>query len=134
VKQDAPLRDADKAPAWLYKLAVRQSLLYRRRCGRRRKRLLRLAGWRRGEAAGNGQAGPLDWLLAAERREHVRAALQRLPGRDGDLLLLKYGEGWSYKQIAEHLDMTESAVESRLHRARARLRGELESMRMDGET
>jgi DNA-directed RNA polymerase specialized sigma24 family protein len=39
--------------------------------------------------------------------------------------LLKYTEDWSYKQIADHLGMTEAAVEAKLHRARKRMRSEL---------
>ena len=52
----------------------------------------------------------------------VRAALQRLPRRDAEILLLKYTEDWSYRELAAHLGVSESAVEARLHRARTRLR------------
>ena len=44
---------------------------------------------------------------------------------DAEILLLKYSEDWSYRQMAEHLGMSESAVEARLHRARQKLRSEL---------
>jgi len=37
VKQAAPLTDSSKVAPWLYRLAVLQSLLYRRKCGRRRR-------------------------------------------------------------------------------------------------
>src|SRR5213592_5034263 len=37
VKQAAPLTDPGKLAPWLYRLAVLQALLYRRKCGRRRK-------------------------------------------------------------------------------------------------
>ena len=39
--------------------------------------------------------------------------------------MLKYTENWSYRQLVEHLGISNSAVESRLHRARQRLRDEL---------
>ena len=68
---------------------------------------------------------PLDWLLADERASLVRQAIGRLPRREVEILLLKYSESWSYEQLAQHLGITESAVESRLHRARRRLRQEL---------
>jgi RNA polymerase sigma-70 factor (ECF subfamily) len=45
--------------------------------------------------------------------------------------VLKYTEHWSYRQLAEHLGATESAVEARLHRARARLREELGRLRLN---
>ena len=37
VRQAAPFADPTKVAPWLYRLAVRQSLLYRRKCGRRRR-------------------------------------------------------------------------------------------------
>jgi RNA polymerase sigma-70 factor (ECF subfamily) len=46
------------------------------------------------------------------------------------MLLLKYTEDWSYQQIADHLGMTHDAVESRLHRARAKLRSELAAVQV----
>ena len=55
----------------------------------------------------------------------VRIALDRLTPRDAQILLLKYGENWNYHQIAEHLGVSHSAIETRLHRARTRLREEL---------
>ena len=41
------------------------------------------------------------------------------------MLLLKYTENWSYRELALHLGVSLSAVESRLYRARERLRHEL---------
>jgi RNA polymerase sigma-70 factor (ECF subfamily) len=125
VRQAAPLADPTKVAPWLYRLAVRQALLFRRKCGRRRRLTSqyadRVSVLRRDES----QPGPLDWLLLAERRQVVRDALERLAVRDAEILLLKYSEGWSYHQIAAHLGVSHSAVESRLHRARSRLRDEL---------
>jgi len=40
-------------------------------------------------------------------------------------LLLKYTENWSYRQLADHLGLSASAVEARLHRARQKLRRQL---------
>ena len=58
----------------------------------------------------------------------VRAAMSRLPKRDAEILMLKYNEDWSYQAIAEHLGISHSAVEARLHRARQRLRTELAAL------
>ena len=126
VRQAAPLADAEKVAPWLYRLAVRQALLYRRTCGRRRRLTSRYAD-RLPAGAGRETHEPLDWLLRAERSQMVRQALARLAPRDAEILLLKYGEGWSYHEIAAHVGISHSAVETRLHRARARLRVELEA-------
>jgi RNA polymerase sigma factor (sigma-70 family) len=126
VRQAAPLADPDKVAPWLYRLAVRQSLLFRRKCGRRRRLTNRYAE-RLPSGAGQETREPLDWLLRAERNQMVRTALACLTPRDAEILLLKYGEGWSYHEIAAHVGVSHSAVETRLHRARSRLRAELQA-------
>lgn len=128
VRQQAPLADPSKVAPWLYRLAVTQSLLYRRKQGRRRKLTDRYAERNRPVEADNREMDPLGWLLADERRELIRQAMGRLPQRDAELLLLKYTEDWSYHDLAEHLGITASAVEARLHRARKRLRSELTAL------
>ena len=122
VAQRAPLIDVARVGAWLYRLAVRQALLYRRRCGRQRRLIGSYAGSPALEAGYAPSQNPLDRLLQEERRALVRAALERLPRRDAEILLLKYTEDWSYLRLAAHLGISESAVEARLHRARKRLR------------
>lgn len=80
------------------------------------------------EESDNRTADPLSWLLTEERRGQVHDALAKMPKRDAEILLLKYTEDWSYHAIAEHLGVSESAVETRLHRARHRLRTELSAL------
>jgi len=128
VAQRAPLADARKVAPWLYRLAVVQALLYRRKQGRRRKLVERFATEKRPSLRDMRHVDPLDWLVAEERRSLIRIAIGRLPGRDAEILLLKYSEDWSYHRLAEHLGISESAVEARLHRARKRLRTELAAL------
>jgi RNA polymerase sigma factor (sigma-70 family) len=125
VRQKAPLNDPTKVGAWLYRLAVMQSLLYRRKQGRRRKMINRYADRCQPTEQDNRQMDPLSWLLSEERQQKVRTAVKRLSRRDAEILLLKYTEDWSYHDLAEHLGISHSAVEARLHRARQRLRDEL---------
>jgi len=124
VAQRAPLNDPAKVAPWLYRLAVRQALLYRRKQGRRRKLLGRYVR-RRAAQAPQSPSDPLEWLIDRERHAMVREALNRLSSRDREILMLKYGEGLSYRELAERLGISFSAVETRLHRARARLRESL---------
>jgi RNA polymerase sigma factor (sigma-70 family) len=129
VKQAAPLVDAGKVAPWLYRLAVLQALLYRRKCGRKRRMIGRYAELlQRDECGVSRWPDPLGWLLASERRRLVRRALARLIPRDAEILLLKYTEDWNYHQIAAHLGIGHAAVEARLHRARGRLRRELAAL------
>jgi RNA polymerase sigma-70 factor (ECF subfamily) len=129
VAQRAPLHDPARVGAWLYRLAVRLVLLYRRRCGRQRKLLGNYARRQSATEEGRGETDPLDWLLQDERRTLIRQAIELLPRRDAEILLLKYTEEWSYRELAGHLGVSESAIEARLHRARNRLR---EALRRSG--
>ena len=123
VRQAAPIKDPTKVAPWLYRLAIRQTLMLRRTKGRQRKLMQRYAD--DGACQDSETADPLHWLLADERRQMVRQAIAELPERDAEILLLKYAQGWSYHEIAAHLGVSHSAVESRLHRARAKLRHRL---------
>lgn len=113
----------EKVAPWLYRLAVRQSLLHRRRLGRQRR--LRNGFARELPSDAADSADPLTWLLSDERRQLIRRAIGQLNSKDAELLLLKYTEDWSYHELAAHLGISHSAVETRLHRARQRLRAEL---------
>ncbi len=129
VKQSAPLTDAGKVAPWLYRLAVLQALVYRRKCGRRRRMNDRYTEQvRHGDGEAAASPDPLGWLIAEERRELIRRALSQIARRDAEILLLKYTEGWNYHQVAAHLGISHAAVEARLHRARARLRQELAAL------
>src|SRR5829696_506216 len=79
-----PAPPAEAAAAWLYRVAVRQALLHRRKAGRRRRMLGRFAD-PGAVAPVPTPPEPLGWLLSAERDALVRAALARLPRRDADL-------------------------------------------------
>lgn len=129
VAQQTPLADPSRLGAWLYQIAVRQTLLYRRKCGRHRKLVNRyaksVAAARTADGPSPASPDPLRWLLAEEQGQLVRQAVDDLPESDRDLFLLKYTEGWSYRELANRLGLTESAVEARLHRIRLRLRAAL---------
>jgi RNA polymerase sigma-70 factor (ECF subfamily) len=133
VRQQEVAEVASVAP-WLYRVAVRQALLYRRRLGRERRRADHRARQNTDREQLAHEPNPLDWLLAAEHRLTVRDALQQLTRRDAEILLLKYTENWSYREIAEHLGISHSAVEARLHRARQHLRSALAVRNVTGVT
>lgn len=128
VEQRWPLADVARVAPWLHRLAVVASARYCRQQGRRRRALASLAASDR-----TGPPDPLGWLMRAERVELTRQALARLEARDAEILLLKYGERWSYRQIALQLGISEKAVDCRLLRARERLRRELAALGIEGE-
>ena len=132
VSQRSPLRDPARAAVWLYRLAVRHVLIYRRRSGRRRGLIDRYAA-QQDRAEIDGSASPLAWLVRDERQALVRDALRRLPPRDAELLVLKYAEGFTAREVSERLGVSIPTIEARLHRARARLRAELTALASDFE-
>lgn len=127
VRQRSLLADVNRVGAWLYQIAVRQVLMYRRTTGRRRKFHNRL---QQGVVESQDRAEPLQAMLREEAREHVREALDGLNDIDRQVLMLKYTEGWTYRQIADHLGVNEDTIEYRLLRARKNLR---QSLRRFGE-
>ena len=122
VRQSSVPDDPEKVAPWLYQVAVRQALLYRRKIGRRKKLKNRYVEKFQPTERDQREPDPLAWLLDRERQGMVRKAIGQLPSRDAEILMLKYAEDWSYQQISEKLGVSHSAVEARLHRARGRLR------------
>jgi RNA polymerase sigma-70 factor (ECF subfamily) len=122
IEKGRQLRDPSRIGGWLYRLVVVAALQYRRRQGRRKKLLDRYVGRQPSTDGAARGTDPLGWLLADEQKAMVRQSLAMLPPRDAEIMLLKYSEDWSYQQLAEHLGLSVSAVEARLHRARQKMR------------
>ena len=66
-------------------------------------------------------ASPELVAIAVELDEKLRAAISRLPDREGEVFCLRYFEDLSHQQIAEALDIQLGAVAAALHKARAKL-------------
>ena len=65
--------------------------------------------------------GPLDLAQGAERRERVRASVDKLPDFLRQVLILAYFQGLKYREIADVLDIPVGTVKSRLHAALMKL-------------
>ena len=74
------------------------------------------------ERLASSGSSPSGRLLAAELRERVRAALEALEPRDREILVLRYLEQLTTKEIAAVLGISEAAVKTRHRRALERLR------------
>lgn len=66
-------------------------------------------------------ANPHAILAKKELQEQVRAALDDLRADDREVLVLRYALGWPSNRIAEILELSTTAVDMRLTRARRRL-------------
>jgi RNA polymerase sigma factor (sigma-70 family) len=112
------LTDRDDARPWLYGIAT--NLIHRHR---RRER----AGWRAYAKHGVDPFG----IDAKPRLDEVAVAraLGRIAKADRDALLLMVWADLTYEDVATALGIPVGTVRSRIHRARARLRVELENLR-----
>jgi RNA polymerase sigma-70 factor (ECF subfamily) len=70
-------------------------------------------------------AEPENAVAYGRAREHVQAAVQRLPPRQREVLLLHVNEGLTYKQITDRLGLSPRAVLRDLTRAYSQLRSQL---------
>jgi RNA polymerase sigma factor (sigma-70 family) len=110
------------ARPWLYGIAVRQ-IGRHWRAEARRARLLRSA-IADGPVPDHGERAA-ERVTAQRLGPRLAAAVAALPRQDRELLLLFAWADLSYAEAAAALDTTVSAVKSRLHRIRVRLRREL---------
>lgn len=123
--QSAKCQPVERVGPWLYRVALRQVLLLKRKQGRKRRLLSNVAINTHVSEQCHRTRSPLDWMLHQERDQQVRHVLNAMGERDRQLLLLKYVEGLSYEEISQKLGVTPSSVQSRLHRARKLLRQQL---------
>jgi len=98
---------------------------------RRNHRYERALRERMAQAMGAAWEGA--WHEQTERRLVVSAALEDLPSDLKEAVLLHYFGGLSVVEIAGHLEITASAVKTRLWRARQALRGQLEVLVSDAD-
>lgn len=112
----------EDASAWLITVAL--NLLRNERTTRvRRGRLLTPA--RGASLVGPGAPHPAEAEIGVHERGRVRAALERLPEREQQLLLLQ-SEGYRYREIASALALNESSIGVLLARARRAFRASYE--------
>jgi RNA polymerase sigma factor (sigma-70 family) len=106
----------DQPRAWL--IAVAHNRLRDEQRGVMRRR--RLLGDHTSELLmGDPPPSPDAAVLADERRRSVRRALDALPERDRQMLLLRY-EGYSYRDLAHALQIAEASVGTLLLRAQGK--------------
>lgn len=70
------------------------------------------------ETAAEAEPGPEGTMARAEEDRQVRQLLKQLNGVDRAVIVLRYWYDLSYREIGDTVSLTESAVKSRLHRAR----------------
>jgi RNA polymerase sigma-70 factor, ECF subfamily len=120
------LRRAEKLPSWLYSVTRNHILDEMRR--EKRLRLASVAAHRTIEVVAVGE------LMAREAWfERMERAMEQLPEPFRVILGMKYMNDYSCREIGEILELSLSAVKSRLFEARKLLRKRMEAMASDRE-
>jgi RNA polymerase sigma-70 factor, ECF subfamily len=107
---------------WVYSIAVNQVNGFLRKSERRARLLVEAA--RNGSVRVAGAAAP-EVSLAVLDWPSVYQSLQRLKLRDQSIIVLRFFEGMSHRQIAEILDMQPGAVRTAESRALEKMRRDL---------
>jgi RNA polymerase sigma-70 factor (ECF subfamily) len=83
---------------------------------------------------GHWAAAPQSWagvpderLLARETLEHLRRAIEALPARHREVIVLRDVEGWDSGEVCAALGLSEGNQRVLLHRARSRVRAQLDA-------
>lgn len=108
----------DRPGAWVRRVAVNRAISVQRRATSERRALVRLAGF----ASTSPRATHAQDPLTLPDESGVWAAVRALPRDQAAAVALHYAADLSVAEVAATMHLSESAVKSLLHRARATLR------------
>ncbi len=133
IRRVGSFRGDSSFSTWLFRVTANEALMLMRSQRRHRTRLVEgldfdeLASLPSANDGASEEDTRADERAAQNERDAlVREALATLPQEYRDVVALHYQQDLGLQEIATRLSTTESAVRSRLHRARSRLRAILE--------
>lgn len=110
-------------PAVLIRMATARGMdRLRSRYRSRRRQVVLEAAVLAKTGGGASPDDPVALAIASELSERLREGLAQLPGQHSEIFILHALQGWSYRDIGERMNMTETAIRTAIHRARQRLR------------
>jgi RNA polymerase sigma-70 factor (ECF subfamily) len=118
----AGFRGEARLATWLSRIAAHEALAR----VRRGRRFVALSSAAEDELPASAAGDPETLAMNGELRAALEAAISALPPRYRSVFLLRAIEGLSTAETAASLELSEETVKVRLHRARARLRQDLE--------
>ena len=119
----ATFREDSAFYTWLYRVAVNAATDWLKK--KRQDRALQVEDLQRLPLADDCDT-PDDNLGRKDLRGQIREAMGQLPEKFRTILVLRELEGMAYDEISNVLKISKGTVESRLFRARAKLKAELE--------
>jgi RNA polymerase sigma-70 factor (ECF subfamily) len=130
VRRLGSFRAESSFSTWLFRVTANEALMLMRSRRRHRARVVEGLDWEELAtlpSVNDNEIVQVDAGVAnRERDARVRDALKELPEDYRDVVVAHYHMDLGLQEIADKLAITESAVRSRLHRARTRLRTLLE--------
>jgi len=129
VRRLGSFRAESSFSTWLFRVTANEALMLMRSRRRHRARIVEGLDWEELAtlpAVNDTFLEPDASVASRQRDERVRDALEELPSDYKDVVIAHYHMDLGLQEIADKLAITESAVRSRLHRARTRLRTLLE--------
>jgi RNA polymerase sigma-70 factor (ECF subfamily) len=130
VRRLGSFRAESSFSTWLFRVTANEALMLMRSRRRHRARVVEGLDWEELAtlpSVNDNEIVQVDAGVAnRERDSRVRDALKELPEDYRDVVVAHYHLDLGLQEIADKLAITESAVRSRLHRARTRLRTLLE--------
>lgn len=126
----ASLSNPSKFKSWLYGIARTTSIDWLRAQKKNKVSLdeLEEKGFALKDLSVSPHQTPLEVLEEDENKIRIRKEILNLPEKYKEIILLKHIQNYSYKEICEFLGITQSAVETRLFRARLLLKGKLKHL------
>lgn len=132
VRRLGSFRGDSSFSTWLFRVTANEALMMMRSQRRHRARLVEGLDFddlgslpAANDAVSQDRADTV--ASGRERDELIRTALADLPADYRDVVVAHYHQDLGLQEIADRFSLTESAVRSRLHRARTRLRSLLEA-------
>ena len=124
VRTVATFRGDSSFTTWLFRVTANEALMLMRSRRRLRARVVQGLDFEDLSALPTARTSVTsdDMAYLAERSAHVRTALDELSEDYRDVVIAHYHEDLGLQEIAQRFMVSESAVRSRLHRARARLK------------
>jgi len=138
VRRLGSFRGDSSFSTWLFRVTANEALMLMRSQRRHRQRLVQgldfeelgaLPAMNDADAAERGDLS----AAGQERDARIRSALAELPEDYRDVVVAHYHMDLGLQEIADRFELSESAVRSRLHRARTRLRALLEGSTLAAE-
>jgi len=131
VRRLGSFRAESSFSTWLFRVTANEALMLMRSRRRHRARVVEGLDWEELATLPSMNDNEVTLVdVGVEHRERdarVRDALKELPADYRDVVVAHYHLDLGLQEIADKLAITESAVRSRLHRARTRLRSLLEN-------